>query len=134
MMLPNFAWMLLPGHGGGNEGAVPLGLTVAESVFRGLALALPCFHALQLTKRFSTLVLAAIALAMGLDYAAWIRYFASGRAAELLSASLMGIRAPLAFAPIAVLILSSYVLESRWMLIVAVIFGALHLWASALRV
>lgn len=72
-------------------------------------------------------------LLMAIYYAAWIRFLIGGRSADLLSAPLIGIRSPLAVAPIPGLILAAYDLDSWWMLIVAVAFGALHVWASALR-
>ena len=133
LMLPNVAWMLLPQQSASRVGSVPVTLTIAENILRGFALAVPCFLALHLTKRFSAVALAAMALALAIYYAAWIRFFIGGRSADLLSASLIGIRSPLAFAPILVLILSAYVLDSWWMLFVAVTFGALHVWASALK-
>lgn len=133
LMLPNIAWMLLSKPDAPDAGTVPLALSVAEHALRAVTLALPFFCRLHLTKRYSAVVLVGMALALAIYYAAWIRFFVGGRSADLLSAPLIGIRSPLAFAPIGVLLLSAYVLDSWWMLRAAVLFGALHVCASALR-
>ena len=70
-------------------------------------------------------------LALAVYYAAWGRYFIGGGTPELLSAPLVGIPSPLAFAPIALLLISSYLLNSWWMLGAAVVFGTLHVWVKA---
>lgn len=132
LMLPNVVWMLLPKLDMGSRGSVPLVLTIAENVARVVVLALPFFFALQLTKRYSMLTVAGMALALTIYYAAWARYFVGGGAVTLLSAPLLGIPSPLAFAPIAFLILSSYLLDSWWMLAASMVFGALHVWVQAL--
>lgn len=53
------------------------------------------------------------------------------RAAELLSAPLLGLPLPLAVAPAVFLVLSSYLLSSWPMLGVSVLFGVAHIWVSA---
>ena len=126
-------WMLLPQQSACRAGYVSVTLIIAEIILPGFALAVPSFLMLRLTKRYSAVALAAMALALAIYYAAWIRFFIGGRSADLLSASLIGIRSPLAFAPILGIILSAYVPDSWWMLIVAVPFGALYVWASAPR-
>jgi hypothetical protein len=68
----------------------------------------------------------AMALALLLYCAVWTRFFLGGGSHALLSAALVGIPSPLACAPIAVLILSAYVLDSWWMFSASVVFGALH--------
>ena len=132
LMLPNVVWMLLPKLDMGSRGSVPLVLTLAENVARVAVLALPFFFALQLTKKYSMLTVAGMALALTIYYAAWARYFVGGGAVTLLSAPLLGIPSPLAFAPIAFLVLSSYLLDSWWMLAASMVFGALHVWVQAL--
>ena len=131
LMLPNVAWMLLATPAAGSKGSVPLALTIAENVARVAVLALPFFYSLDLKKKYSTLALAGMALALTVYYSAWGRYFIGGGSPELLSAPLVGIPSPLAFAPIAFLIISSYMLDSWWMLGASVVFGALHVWVSA---
>lgn len=132
LMLPNVAWMLLPTPPMGSEGSAPLALKIAENVARVAALALPFFYSLDLKREHSTLALAGMALALTVYYSAWGRYFIGGGSPELLSAPLVGIPSPLAFAPIAFLMVSSYLMGSRWMLGTSVVFGALHVWASTL--
>ncbi len=132
LMIPNVAWMLYPAPGGVSRGAVPPALAVAENVTRVVVLALPCFYALDLKRRYAVPALVGMALALAVYYAAWIRYFTGGGAPALLSTPLVGIPSPLAFAPVALLAISSYVLASSWMLGAAVCFGALHIWSSAL--
>ncbi len=132
LMLPNVVWMLLPKLDMGSRGSVPLVLTIAENVARVVVLALPFFFALQLTKKYSMLTVAGMSLALTIYYAAWARYFVGSGAVTLLSAPLLGIPSPLAFAPIAFLVLSSYVLDSWWMLAASMVFGALHVWVRTL--
>ncbi len=133
LMLPNVAWMLLPAPAPGTAATLPLVLTLAENVARVATLALPFFCALHLKKRYSRFAIAGMTLALLIYYAAWTRFFLGGGTPDLLSAPLLGIPSPLAFAPIALLILSAYVLDSRWMFGASVLFGALHIWASTLR-
>jgi len=132
IMLPNVAWMLAPKADAGEQVSEPLWLTIVENVGRLATLILPFFFALDLHKRFSTPVMIGMGLALAVYYACWIRYFAGGRAAALLGAPFLGIPAPMAVAPIAFLILSSYLLSSWWMLGASVLFGVAHIWISAL--
>lgn len=132
LMLPNVAWMLFPTPDAPPQRSVPLALTIGENVSRVAALGLPCFYSFELTRKRATLALVGMAIALAVYYAAWIRYFIGEQNPELLSAPLAGLPSPLAFAPIAVLAISSYVLASRWMLGAAAIFGALHVWTATL--
>ncbi len=132
LMLPNVAWMLLPKLAVVSTGSVPLVLTIAENVTKVAVLALPFFYTLDLNKKYAPLALAGMVLALAVYYAAWGRYFIGGGTPELLSASLFGIPSPLAFAPIAFLMISSYTLNSWWMFGAAVVFGTLHVWVKAL--
>ena len=77
-MLPNVAWMLLPTPPMGSEGSAPLALKIAENVARVAALALPFFYSLDLERKYSTLALADMALALTVYYSAWGRYFIGG--------------------------------------------------------
>jgi hypothetical protein len=112
LMLPNAAWMLLPKPAAGTAGTVPTALTIAENVVRVVTVALPFFCSLHLSKRYSALAMAGMALALIVYYSAWARFFLGGGSPDLLSAPLVGIPLPLACAPIALLILSAYVLDS----------------------
>ena len=132
LMLPNVAWLLFPAPDAVIREAIPTALAIAENVSRVVVLALPCFYALDLRRRHAALAVVGMVLALFLYYAAWIRYFAGGGDPALLSASLVGIPAPLALAPIALLTISSYAIASRWMLVAALVFGAMHIWSSTL--
>jgi len=132
ILLPNIAWMLLPRADAGKAGSEPLPLTIAENVFRIATLLLPFFYALDLHKRYSTPVLIAMGLALAVYYACWIRYFAGGRTAALMGAPFLGIPLPMAVAPAAFLILSSYLMSSWWMFGAAALFAVAHIWVSAL--
>ncbi len=132
-MLPNVAWMLLSPSASSTVSTVPVALTLAENLARVATLALPFFCSLHLTKRYSSQAMMGMTVALTVYYAAWIRFFLGGGSPDLLSAPLFGIPSPLAFAPIGLLIVSAYVLDSRWMLGASVVFGALHIWASTLR-
>lgn len=133
LMIPNVAWMLLPKSAAGAIGTVPLPLALAENVGRVVTLAWPFFCSLHLTKRYAAHTIAGMGVALTVYYSAWIRFFLGGSTPNLLSASLIGISSPLASAPIVLLILSAYVLDSWFMFRASVLFGALHVWASALR-
>ncbi|HNT76670.1 MAG TPA: hypothetical protein PKH77_16795 [Anaerolineae bacterium] len=132
IMLPNVVWMLLPKVAVGAAPHEPLLLTVLENIGRLATLILPFFFALDLHKRFSLPVMIGMGLALAVYYACWIRYFAGGRAAALLGAPFLGIPLPMAVAPIAFLILSSYLMGSWWMLGAALLFGVAHIWISIL--
>lgn len=80
----------------------------------------------------STVVMAGMGLALAVYYAAWSLYFVGGWTAELLSAPLLGIPSPLAVAPVALLILSSYMMNSWLMFGASLYFGAAHVWVLAM--
>jgi hypothetical protein len=133
LMLPNVAWMFLPKSTIGITATIPIALTIVENIARIATLAIPVFCALHLTKKYSAPAMAGMAVALIVYYSAWARFFHGGGSPDLLSAPLLGVPSPLAFAPIALLILSAYVLNSRVMLGASLAFGAAHIWASALR-
>lgn len=133
LMLPNVAWMLLPTPVDGSTTAVPVALTIVENLARIATLAIPFFCSPQLRKRDSALTLAGMALVLVVYYSAWARFFLGGSAPVLLTAPLAGIPLPLAAAPVALLMLSAYVLNSRWMLTASLVFGVSHIWTSNLR-
>ncbi len=134
LMLPNVAWMLLYNLNAGPQVSVPVALSIAENVGRFAVLALPIFYSLNLKKTYSTLALLGMAVALAVYYLAWGRFFAGGGSADLLSAPLFGIPGPLALAPVALLILCAYLMDSWLMFSASVAFGALHVWASSVTV
>ena len=131
LMLPNVAWMLFYNLNAGPQFSVPLGLSIAENVGRSAVLVLPFFYSLNLKKKYSTLAVLGMAIALTVYYSAWGRFFAGGGSVKLLSAPLFGIPGPLALAPVALLILCSYLMNSWLMFSASVFFGALHVWASS---
>lgn len=133
LLLPNVAWMLLPNSAAGPAATVPAALAVVENLARIATLAIPFFLSLNLMKKYSAPAVAGMALALILYYAAWARFFLGGGSPDLLSAPLAGIPLPLAIAPVALLVLSAYVLDSWWMLRCSLVFGVAHLWTSVLR-
>jgi hypothetical protein len=132
LMLPNFAWMWFYGSTTGPSASAASALSIAENVSRAVVLALPFFYSLNLKKVCSTLALVGMALALAVYYAAWARFFGGGGSAALLSAPLWGIPGPLALAPVVLLMCASYLMGSWWMCGAAAVFGALHVWSSAL--
>ena len=132
LMLPNVAWMLFYNLDAGLRVSPPLALSIAENAGRVAVLLLPFFYSLNLKKKYSSLAMAGMAIAFAVYYGAWVRFFAGGGLAELLSAPLLGIPGPLALAPVALLILSAYLMNSWLMLSAAVCFGALHVWSSSI--
>lgn len=134
LMLPNFAWMLFYSLDAGAKSAVPVALSMAENASRIVALALPFFYSLNFKRGVSKAVLVGMAIALAVYYLAWARFFTGGGADALLSAPLLGIPSPLALAPVAFLLLSSYLMNSGWMLGVALCFGVLHVWGLSLTV
>jgi len=132
IMLPNVVWMMLPKVAASKPAPEPLLLTIMENVGRFATLILPFFFALDMNKKFSLPVVIGMGLALAIYYACWIRYFAGGRSAALLGAPFLGIPLPMAVAPIAFLILSSYLMSSWWMFGASILFGVAHIWISAL--
>lgn len=131
LMLPNVAWMLFYKLDAGPNVSVPLALSIAENAGRVAVLVLPFFYSLNVKNGYSTLAMAGMAIALTVYYLAWVRFFVGGGSAELLSAPLFGIPGPLALAPVALLIFSSYLMDSWLMFSAAVSFGALHVWSSS---
>jgi hypothetical protein len=132
LMLPNVVWMLFYNFNSGPSVSPPLALSIAENAGRVAVLVLPFFYSLNLKKKYSPLAVVGMAIALAVYYAAWVRFFAGGGSAELLSAPLFGIPGPLALAPVALLIFSAYLMNSWLMFSAAVSFGALHVWSSSI--
>lgn len=132
LMLPNLVWMLFYGLDPGTKAAVPLALSIAESVTRVVALALPFFYSLNVKRAWSMVLLTGMVGALAVYYLAWGQFFVGGGAVALLSAPLGAIPLPLALAPVAFLLLSSYLMSSWLMFWVSACFGTLHLWTLAL--
>ncbi len=88
---------------------------------------------LKFKRAGSTAVLIGMASALAIYYGAWGRFFMGGGAVALLSAPLLAISAPLALAPMAPLLLSSYLMRSWLMFGAAACFGVLHVWALSVR-
>lgn len=132
LMLPNVAWMLFYSLDAGAKSAVPPALAISENVVRSVALTLPFFYPLNLKRTWSRAVLISMASALAIYYMAWGRFFLGGGSAALLSAPLLAIPSPLALAPVAVLLLSSYLMNSWWMFGAALCFGVLHVWGLSL--
>ena len=132
LMLPNVAWMLFYNLKADPSASVPLALSIAENAGRFAVLALPFFYSLDVKKEYSSLAVVGMAIALTVYYSAWVRFFVGGGSAELLSAPLFGIPGPLALAPVALLLFSSYLMDSWLMFSAALSFGTLHVWSSSL--
>jgi hypothetical protein len=132
LMLPNLLWMLLPKTYAVSPVSEPLFLTIVENLGRIAILVLPFFFSLDLNKRFSVPVMVVMGLALGVYYGSWLRYFAGGGSIELFSTPFLGIPLPMATAPVLFLVLASYLMSSWLVLGAAVLFGAAHIWVSAL--
>lgn len=135
LMLPNFLWMAYQGSSNLDEpGQEPLWLRIFENIGRLAVLLLPAFFVINPVRRFSIPALVLMGLCLSLFYAAWVRYFAGGRAHGLLKAPLLGVPVPMAVFPIIYLLLSSYLMGSWWMFGASVMFGAAHLWVTAIDI
>ncbi len=132
LMLPNVVWMLFYKLDTGTKSSVPRPLSLAENGVRILALALPFFYTLKLGRERSTAALIGMTVSLGVYYAAWGRFFLGGGSDSLLSASLLRIPSPLALAPVALLLFSSYLMSSWLMFAAALCFGVLHIWGLSL--
>lgn len=132
LMLPNVAWMLVYNLNASPSDSPPLALSIAENAGRVAVLVLPFFYSLNLKKKYSSLAMVGMAIALAVYDGAWVRFFAGGGLAELLSAPLWGIPGPLALAPVALLIFSAYLMSSWLMFSAAVCFGVLHVWSSSI--
>jgi len=132
LMLPNVLWMLLPEVAGDRRASEPLFLTIAENGGRIAILLLPFFYSLDLNRKFSTLTLIGMGLALAIYYTSWVRYLAGGRAPELFRVPLLGIPLPLATAPVLFVVLASYLMGSWLMFGASILFGVAHIRVSAL--
>ncbi|MBN1877415.1 MAG: hypothetical protein JXA33_24545 [Anaerolineae bacterium] len=132
IMLPNVVWMLSPKADAGAPLPEPLFLTIVENVGRFATQILPFFFSLDMNRKLSLPVVIGMGLVLTIYYACWIRYFAGGRSTVLLGAPFLGIPVPMAVAPIAFLILSSYLMSSWWMFGASLLFGVAHIWISIL--
>jgi hypothetical protein len=132
LMLPNVAWMLFYSLDAGAKSAVPIAISIAENVTRIAALGLPFFYSLNLKRAASKAVLVGMVSALAVYYAAWARFFIGGGNNALLSPPFLGIASPLALAPVAFLLLSSYLMNSWGMFSAALCFGVLHVWGLSL--
>jgi len=131
ILLPNLIWFLVP-HPASDNATVPLALNIAENIGRVAIIIIPFFYSLTLGRRFSIVALVIACLALAFYYAAWIRYFAGGRATALLGAAFIGIPLPLAVAPVVLLIASAYLLGSWPLLAASMWFGIAHIWVTTL--
>jgi len=132
IMLPNIIWLLLPHTSTSSNATVPLALNIAENAGRVAIIVIPFFYSLSFDKRFPVFALVIACLALALYYGAWIRYFAGGQSAALMSASLIGIPLPMAIAPTVLLVFSAYLMGSWPLLAASIWFGVAHIWVSAL--
>lgn len=132
VLIPNLIWMILPKAAVNAAKSEPLTLTIIENIGRLATLILPLFYAIQWQKKYAILVLILMGIALLIYYIAWGRYFINGGDPVWMSKPLLGIPLPLATAPIAFFMLSSYLLGSWWMLIASLLFGTAHIWISAL--
>jgi hypothetical protein len=132
VLLPNLAWMIFPGASDPKPNKVPAFLPVLENVSRIAILLLPFFYTPVFNQAFSLPAGIGAALAQGVYYAAWIRYFTHGRAASLMRSPLWGIPLPLAVAPVVLFLFASLLIQSGLVFLCAVIFGFAHIWISAL--
>lgn len=132
LMFPNIIWMLLPKETTGEQRTAPMALEIVENISRIAALLIPFFYSLNFTGKYSLPVVAAMAIAIVIYYACWIRYFTGGRRQALLAKPFWGIPLPMAVFPIAFLILSSYLLSSWSMFGASLLFGIAHIWVSAI--
>lgn len=132
VLLPDLAWMIFPGASEPKPNKVPAFLPVLEYVSRIAMLLLPFFYTPVFNQAFIAPVVIGSVLALVVYYAAWIRYFARGRAASLMRAPLWGIPLPLAVAPVAFFLFGSLLIQSGLVFLAAVIFGFAHIWISAL--
>jgi hypothetical protein len=132
LMIPNVVWMVLSRSDASKQVPTSLALTIVENAGRAAVLILPFFYSLDFGKVHSTLVMIGMGLALTVYYICWIRYFAGGRSAELLSSPLLGIPLPMALAPVTFIILSSYLTGSWWLLGASILFGIAHIWVSAI--
>ncbi len=83
LMLPNVAWMPFYNRYASPQVAVPLALSIAENVARSAVLILTFFYSLNVKKKYSTLALLGMAIALTVYYTAWGRFFVAGGSAAL---------------------------------------------------
>lgn len=135
VLLPNILFVLFPPSDAPAAKATAGGymtklMEALERIGRIGSFAIPFFYAIEVDGSTSTLVLTAMALALGFYYAGWARYVLRGRSNALLFAPLMGIPLPMAVSPVLYFLLASVLLRSAPLAVAAAVLGVGHIYVS----
>jgi hypothetical protein len=104
-----------------------------EWISRLSVLILPFFNKVYLGGGIENWCLGIMIIAMSIYYLVWARYILSGRDYRLLYASIWKVPLPLAISPFIYFLGASFILHSMSMLLMAIIFGAAHIYISGLE-
>lgn len=112
---------------GGASGAEPLPLVLLERVGQVGVFLSPILSPIQFTPGLDTAALIAMAVALGIYYACWTRYFLRGRDRKLLLKPFLGIPIPMAIAPVLYFLFAAEILRSPLLAAAAVLFAGGHI-------
>lgn len=108
----------------------PLSLKVIEWVGRIGLIITPLFTPYSADSVAGEMAFMALVVFLLIYYAGWIRFFRNGRIYEYLYLPMLEIPIPMAIAPVVYFLYASFLLQSAWVLISAVIFGTGHIIIS----
>lgn len=134
VLLPNVIFMLFPPRSlpeePGIKSLMGIVLGIAERVGQIGSFAIPFFYSLSVRgKGVHQAALCLMLILLAIYYIGWIRYF-SRRDFQLLFRPLFRIPLPLAISPVLYFIIASFAVNSAYLLAVALVFGAGHLYVS----
>lgn len=112
---------------GGASGNEPLAYVLLERVGQVGVFLSPLLYPIHVVSTIDLVCLVGMAVALGLYYACWTRYYAKGRKRSLLYRSLIGIPIPMALTPVVYFLFAAEILRSPVLLAAAVILGAGHI-------
>ncbi len=128
IMLPNIFYFMYPPMKVPDNRANPgVFLNILENVSRMAALLLLMLLVSDKKASLTSPYLIFMAIALGLYYYLWIRYFTNGREYELLGRSLLLIPDPMAVFPVLFLLLGAIWLNNLPAAAAVIIFGAAHI-------
>jgi hypothetical protein len=107
-------------------------IEVIEWISKVTILVLPFYCALYVRTGIEFACLGLMLLAMIFYYIGWIRYILNGRDYRLLFTAHLGIPLPMAVWPSIYFLLSSVILHSPMMTLVALLFGVTHIYIGAI--
>lgn len=118
---------------GGATGTEPLPYVLLERVGQVGVFLSPLLYPIRVGSSLDLVALFGMAVALGIYYACWTRYFIRGRKRSLLFKSLIGIPIPMAVSPVAYFLFAAWILQAPILLIAAVLLAGGHIPITLLQ-